>query len=102
VSGRVGDARAGRAHFPDILLAVVELGGDGGSLGGGASEELEAERGSELSVPLVDEVAVAVILLAVRVLPGLGKAGGRDGQSNGGLHYEIIRMYCGYNSEGTS
>jgi hypothetical protein len=102
VGGRVGDARAGRADTGDVVLAVLELGGDGGGLSGSAGKELEAERGGKLRVTVVDEVAVAVVRLAVRVLPGLGEAGGRHGQNNSGLHIVVVLLLLlgNCNSEG--
>ena len=86
--GRVSDARAGGADPLHVLLAVAEIGGDGLGGGGGASKELEAELLALLGEALVDEVVVAVVMLAVGVLPRVGGSGGDGADDEGGLHGE--------------
>lgn len=88
MSGRVSDARAGRAGTIDIL-AVGEGSRNGGEGGGGASEELEAEAGGLLLVTLVEESAVAVIGLTVGILIGGDEAGGHGREDEGALHVGV-------------
>jgi hypothetical protein len=78
----VGDARASRADGGHIAIAVVEVCGDGGGGGGGAGEKLGAEGCSFGRESLIDQVAVAVVALAVRVCPPLlqATAGRETGQ----------------------
>lgn len=60
--------------------------GDGGVVSGVAANPANAESGSLAGVALVNQVAVAAVLLAVGVGPGVsaGGQGGRD--DKGGLH----------------
>lgn len=85
VRGRVSDARAGRRKGLDVG-AVAVVRGDGGVVGGGAADPANAESGSLAGITLVNQVAVAAVLLAVGVGPGMsaGGQGGRD--DKGGLH----------------
>lgn len=84
MSGRVGNAGAGRGERLNAG-AVAVLRGNGGGIGGGARDPANAERGRVAGVARVDEVAVAAVVLAVGVGPGIGTGGqGRD--EDGGLH----------------
>ncbi len=65
----VCDARASGAHLGHVLVAVVEVRGDGGRGGGCAGQKLETEAAGLGLEPGVDEVAVAVIGLAVGIGP---------------------------------
>lgn len=72
----VCDARASRAHSLVVLLAgilvlgvaVGEVGRDGSSRSGSASEETGTERLGLLSEPLVRHLAVAVVCLLSKAL----------------------------------
>jgi hypothetical protein len=86
VSGRVGDARASRADTEDLATVSV-LGRDGLGGSGGAGEPLEAEAGGLLLVAVVDEVAEAVVVLAVRVLVRLDGSG-ESRENESALHFD--------------
>lgn len=60
VGSRVCDTRAGRGDCVDLLVAVLELGGDGFRGSGGSGEEVEAEVDAKVGELVIDEVAVAV------------------------------------------
>jgi hypothetical protein len=90
VSGCVDDARAGRADRCDLGVAVLNDGGNSRVVCGGALEQLEAEGGGLLLEALVDEVAVAVVLLALRELGGSHEAKGHGASEEDTLHCEGV------------
>jgi hypothetical protein len=94
VRSRVGDARAGGRDLGDLDstgVALGELGGHGLGGGGGALKELEAEALAKLLEPVVDQVAVAAVVCALRPLGGGSQAHGH-GHDEGSLH--DLRFCC--------
>lgn len=72
----VGDAGASRGDELDFVVAVLELLGHTRGVAVGRGQEFPAEVRGHSDVVLVDEGAVAVVRLAVRVLPAGVEAGG--------------------------
>lgn len=83
--GRVSDARAGRAESV-VVGAVGVVCGDSRVGCSGAGEPAEAGAGGFGAEAFIDQVAVAVVLLAVGPMSGIGRANGDGANNKGALH----------------
>lgn len=94
----VGDTGAGRRDVGDVVAVLGKLGGSGGNVLGGAGQELGAELLGHVDEALVNQVAVAAVVLAAGELVG-HDASGEGREEDGDLHVGGLPWRMGLNTK---